>query len=188
MRRFNTTKFEEAFMKIMEKSTKISPAVIIFSYAFYFEKHRYDFHIDIEYNTLPSYNKMLPYGHHLLESDITPELHIALHIGHYTNKANVTPLEQAICYSQIALGMTNILHCYQFRNTTNLLLFVFQKKYRHLKTWCRRGRKRGQCEKLIVERYKKRVKHYQEAGLQYDTTYLNVIQSVAKKKPRHKLL
>ena len=181
MRRLNTTTFEEAFVKIMEFKRTISPVNIVFSYAFFFEKDLYDWHIDIYPEpTLASYNaKFLPSSYHLLESDLTPEIHLSVHTNYY--KTTIKPIEQAICYSQIALGMKGIPHCDQFRNKINLQLFEFENTEKtHVKSWCEPGPKRENCRKLVNQRYKKWSDHYRKTGAHYNTSNLDVIQKVAK--------
>lgn len=182
MRRFNATTFEEAYIKMIENNAFISAVNIIFSYAYYFEKDLYDWHIDIAPETLASYNaKYVPAKYPLLESDITPDLHVTIHTRYYT-KASVKPIEQSICYSQIALGMTNIPHCDKFRNQINLQLFEFQQQQTHVNTWCAPGPKREHCKKLVDERYKIWVDHYRKAGLKYDTSYIKIIEDFARTK------
>ena len=182
MRRLNATTFEEAFIKIVEYDSYISPVNMILSYAFYFEKELYDWHIDINPETLSSYNaKVIPLGYELLKDDTTPELHTSVHSGRH-NTDKIQPLEQAICYSQIALGMTNIPHCDRFRNETHLKLFEFETKCQsHVMTWCEPGPKREHCKELIDDRYKRWVDYYNKTGTKLDTSYLNVIQNYAKK-------
>ena len=179
MRRLNAATFQEAFVKIMEFERVISPVNIVFSYAYYFERDLYDWHIDVAPETLSVYNqKYLPSGHYLLESDITPELDITVHTRHY--KQRYQALEKAICYSQIALDMTDIPHCDKFRNETNLMLFECQSDLTHVNSWCETGPKREHCRELVKERYKKWVDQYRKTGIKYNTTHLKVIQDVAK--------
>ena len=181
MKHLNTTTFEEAFVKMTEYDVYFSPIVIVFSYAYYFEKDLYDWHLDIRHESLESYNKkMLPPKYPLLASDITPELHVTIHSKYYT--PDIRPIEQAICYSQIYLGMRNIPHCDLFRNNTNLQLFMFQYGKSHLFSWCEPGPKREHCKKLIDDRYKNWAKRYHKSKLQYNTSYIKVIDEFANKQ------
>ena len=63
LKRFHTSNFETAFKKIYHTGTgHISPVSVILSYAWYFEKDRYDWNIQI-CNDLNKYNYRLPEGH-----------------------------------------------------------------------------------------------------------------------------
>ena len=105
MKKLHTHNFEDAFVRI----SRPSPVNIIMSYAYYFERERYDWHIDTMRDNLTIYNEQRLPQHPLLQNDVSPELHVAIHAGHH--KSKVDPLEQAICYSQIYLGMANLSHC-----------------------------------------------------------------------------
>ena len=191
MRHLNATTFGEAFSKlndmlsnVRDRSAKMfSPVNIILSYAYFFERQDYDWHIHLGTKTLSSYNAQMfppPLSQHALnESDITRELHFTVHSKYY--QSDVYPLEQAICYTQIVLGMTNIAHCDRFRNKTNLQLFQFHyiRGERHTydpeNTWCKPGPKRQLCKELIDERYKSWVNVYGKTYPRCNTSYLKII-------------
>jgi len=63
LKRFNTSSFEEAFKKFYHQGTRtMSPVCVIISYAWFFERERYDWNLKI-CNDLSSYNKRFPSGH-----------------------------------------------------------------------------------------------------------------------------
>ncbi|XP_046852229.1 uncharacterized protein LOC124445553 [Xenia sp. Carnegie-2017] len=73
LKKFKTDNFEEAFKKFHHTGTGyISPVSVIFSYAWFFEKDRYDWNIKM-CNNLDEYNKRLPEGHKILQNDIINE-------------------------------------------------------------------------------------------------------------------
>ena len=63
LKRFNTSNFEEAFRKFYKGF--ISPVCIIMSYAWYFERDRYDWNFEI-CNGLSEYNKRFANGHNTI--------------------------------------------------------------------------------------------------------------------------
>jgi Ca2+-binding EF-hand superfamily protein len=63
LKRFNTDKFEKAFKKFYHTGTGfISPVSVVISYAWYFEKDRYNWNLQI-CGDLNTYNNRLPEGH-----------------------------------------------------------------------------------------------------------------------------
>ena len=60
LKRFNTSDFDEAFRKF--HTTYLCPVCIILSYAWYFERDRYDWNLKI-CSDLTKYNKRFPTGH-----------------------------------------------------------------------------------------------------------------------------
>ena len=52
------------------------------SYAYYFERERYDWHIDIRRDIGKYKEQRLP-KHPLLKNDVSPELHVSIHAAGY---------------------------------------------------------------------------------------------------------
>ena len=157
IKRFSVPTFEHAFFRFAQKA--VSSVNIIMSYAYYFERDRYEWHIDTGKLNLNEYNsKRLPKRAPLLQRDILPETHITIHSRYYNYLAKYDPLEQAICYAQINVGMNNSQHCNVFRRDPNLMLFEFQREpsIGHLDTWCF-GERRKECVRLISDRYRNSV-------------------------------
>ena len=182
MHRLKSKTFAEAFIKMVEFNAFISPVNIVLSYAYYFERDLYDWHIDVGNETLESYNMyVLPPEFPLLETDLTPEIHVTVHTKYVLHSNEISkPLEEAICFTQIALNMTNIPHCDKFRHEINLQLFQFQYLRSHINTWCAPGPKRDQCKKLIDDHNNIWLERYRKDRLRFNTTYLGVIEDFAK--------
>ena len=62
LKRFNTTSFEEAFKKFYHGQGEVCPVSTVLSYAWYFERDRYDWNLKI-CSDLTEYNKRFPAGH-----------------------------------------------------------------------------------------------------------------------------
>ena len=68
LKRFNTSNFEEAFQKIYHGGNLISPVSVVISYAWFFERDRYDWNLKMCCK-LESYNRRLPAGHKITPQD-----------------------------------------------------------------------------------------------------------------------
>ena len=68
LKRFNTSNFEEAFGKIYYGSNLISPVSVVISYAWFFERDRYDWNLKI-CSELKSYNRRFPVDHKIKPQD-----------------------------------------------------------------------------------------------------------------------
>ena len=62
LKRFNTTNFEEVFKKFYQGKGEVCPVSTVVSYAWYFERNRYDWNLKI-CSDLTEYNKRFPDGH-----------------------------------------------------------------------------------------------------------------------------
>ena len=62
LKRFNTSNFEEAFKNFYHGHGFLSPVSVVLSYAWYFERDRYDWNLKI-CTDLTEYNKRFPSGH-----------------------------------------------------------------------------------------------------------------------------
>ena len=64
LKRFRTSNFEKAFKKFYHgRKSGLSPVSVILSYAWYFERDRYDWNLKICTDRLTKYNKRFPSGH-----------------------------------------------------------------------------------------------------------------------------
>ena len=176
MKRLGTHTFEDAFIRI--PSMMISPVSIIISYAYYFERERYDWHIDTRRDNISKYNEQRLPKHPLLKKDVSPELHVAIHAGYYQSK--VDQLEKAICYCQMYLGMTNLPHCRAY-HLPNMQLFEFHTSplQNHFESWCEK-KTLHICTKMIRERYNVFVHLYKTNRTSVDTNKLEVIEKFVK--------
>ena len=103
LRRFNTSNFEEAFKKFY-RHEYLSPVSIVLSYAWYFERERYDWNLKL-CTDLAEYNKRFPSEHiispqHVVDTLLIPQT--AIHSKH------ATPIREialnSYCLSQEAAG------------------------------------------------------------------------------------
>ena len=176
MKKLRTHNFEDAFIRIPSKF--VSPLNIIISYSYCFEKER-GWHIDIGRDILSNYNEQRLPKHPLLQNDVSPELHVAIHAGYH--KSKVDPLERAICYSQIYLGMTNLSHCRAY-HLPNMQLFEFQNSpvENHFETWCVKKTRHILCTQMIRERYNVFVHLYKTNRISLETNKLEIIEKFEK--------
>ena len=107
LRRFRTGNFEEAFKKIYHTGTGfISPVSVVISYAWHFERERYDWNMQI-CGALEAYNKRFPVGHKIEPkhvSNVLTQPQTAYH-GHVKQDSLYAKLIPAtFCFSQAAAG------------------------------------------------------------------------------------
>ena len=84
LKRFNTSNFEEAFKKSYRGPNVISPVNVVISYAWFFERDRYDWNLKICCD-LSSYNTRFPVGHKIQPQHtegILSQPQTALHMYH----------------------------------------------------------------------------------------------------------
>ena len=129
LKRFNTSNFEDAFRKSYNSAFLISPVNVVISYAWFFERDRYDWNLKICCE-LKSYNTRFPDGHKIKPhhtEDILSQPQTALHIDH-TYLINTTYFLPNIfvsyCLSQRAADNQDaICSNRSFSADTNLVLF-----------------------------------------------------------------
>ncbi|KAK6174986.1 hypothetical protein SNE40_013532 [Patella caerulea] len=156
----NVSTWEEAYIQVGSQDSGImSPVNIIMTYAYYFEKGRYDWHIDIGNVDLKKYNKLhLIPGHELTSPDLTPDFHVTLHDKYYKDDKNKVN-RQAYCAAvdNTVLNMEQNIKqmCEPFKTNVMWVLFEFCNKVRqeHLTTWCKNKNK--YCSSMIKEHYVK---------------------------------
>ena len=103
LRRFNTSNFEEAFKKFYRQEF-ISPVSVVLSYAWYFERERYDWNLKL-CTDLTEYNKRFPSEHiispeHVVETLLIPQT--AFHVQHAQGVRQF--VFNSYCLSQEAAG------------------------------------------------------------------------------------
>ena len=165
LRRFNTSNFEEAFKKFYPGTHKISPVNVVISYAWFFERDRYDWNLKICCD-LKSYNTRFPVGHKIKPQhteDILSQPQTALHVGHCSRlSTQLLPsnIFVSYCLSQRAADRQQaICSTRSFSADTNLVLFnheLGRVKPDH-ETPCI-GSKRNHCLKNLE-------RHYYQVGI-----------------------
>ena len=107
LKRFNTDNFEEAFKKFYHTGTGyISPVSVVISYAWYFEKERYSWNLEI-CGDLNAYNNRLPEGHKIQPEHVTEILtqpQTAYHGPLDTVNFYAKAIPITYCLSQAAAG------------------------------------------------------------------------------------
>ena len=103
LKRFNTSNFEEAFKKFYRREF-LSPVSVVLSYAWYFERERYDWNLKLCAD-LAEYNKRFPSEHiispeHVADTSIIPQT--AIHSKHATRIREIA--FSSYCLSQEAAG------------------------------------------------------------------------------------
>ena len=101
LRRFNTSNFEEAFKSFYRREV-LSPVSVVLSYAWYFERERYDWNLKL-CTELAEYNKRFPSEHIILPEHVVDTLLIpqtAIHSRHATRIREIA--FSSYCLSQEA--------------------------------------------------------------------------------------
>ena len=80
LKRWNTTNFEVAFERLSPRGHFLSPICILLSYAYYYERERYDWNLEIcrDGGSPSQFNQMLDWNaidsiHHIQQSDMVPQ-------------------------------------------------------------------------------------------------------------------
>ena len=162
LKRFNTSNFEEAFGKIYYGDNNISPVSVVTSYAWFFEKDRYDWNLKI-CSELKSYNRRLPEGHKIAPQDtedILSQPQTAFHVPYATERLSPN-IFISYCLSHEAAGNPQAM-C-----TNHLVLLAknFVLFYHDLQritpgeTPCTANKKTEHCLKALD-------RHYKQVGLE----------------------
>ena len=163
LKRFSTSNFEEAFKKFYHQERKvISPVNIIISYAWFFEKDRYDwnFHICSDLN---SYNRRFPSGHAIGQehiANILSEPQTAFHVP-YTPFLS-SRIRVSYCLSHRAAGNSPAICANHsvFSLRDNLVLFNHNiERVKNLKQTPCAGNNTDVCLKVLEC-------HYNQVGLE----------------------
>ncbi|ESP04529.1 hypothetical protein LOTGIDRAFT_170772 [Lottia gigantea] len=175
---------DEAFVRVLSRRDNISPVNIIMSYAYYFEKHRYDWHINLEKYTLENYNnKFVSKGFELLPSDITPDLHVTIHHKYYKDRTHTVNKEAycaAIKNTAIQVEAKVKAMCQPFLNKVPWLLFKFNtwSTPQYLPAWCKNE---SPVCKLILDNHLKNVqKAITEGFYDLDLKKVSAVESAAR--------
>ena len=160
LKRFNTSNFEEAFKKTYHGRHLVSPVNVVASYAWYFERDRYDWNLKI-CSDLNSYNTRFPVGHKIKPQhteDILSQPQTALHIDHTRRIKTIVFISNifaSYCLSQRAADkQPAICSTRSFSADSNLILFNhnLMRLEPGRETPCT-GRKRDYCLKILKSHY-----------------------------------
>ena len=153
IQRMKVDTFEKAFLK--GSNHFVSSVNVILHYAFFHERDRYDWHLDIsEEETLATFNKKYLENQNasLLPQDIQVEPHSTVH-AKYFRPQDKPPLEVALCFLKIKLGRDPGKNCTQYLGKKNLEPLQFEPKVTHYKTWCNGIDGMKKCEEVVNQRY-----------------------------------
>ncbi|KAK6174984.1 hypothetical protein SNE40_013530 [Patella caerulea] len=185
LKHLNVSTIEEAYIRVgsTDYNIHMSPVNTIMTYAYYFEKERYDWHIDIRNVDLQKYNNLrLTPGHELTSPDLTPDFHVSLHDKYYTD-ANNAVNRQAYCaaVNNTVLNMEQNIKqmCEPFKTNIMWVLFEFCNKVKqeHLTTWCKNKNKH--CISMIKEHYDKTRQLVNKGVYNLDLKKFKVVEEVA---------
>ena len=155
LKRFNTRNFEEAFKKFYHGTDFLSPVVIINSYAWFFERNRYDWNLKICTN-LASYNKRFPVDHKIAPQhtkSILSQLQTAYRVPYF--KGTLFPnILLSYCLSHEASGNHQAMCSNRSVSVTdNLVLFNHDlHSVTPAQTPCT-GRKKNDCLKVLERHF-----------------------------------
>ena len=156
LKRFNTSNFEKPFRKIYPGDDLISPVSIVISYAWFFERDRYDWNLKI-CSELKPYNRRLPIGHKITPQhteDILSHPQTAFHVPYA--KEPISPnILISYCLSREAAGNRQAMcsnHSVSLAN--NFVLFYHDlQRITPGQTPCT-GNKKNHCLKVLDRHYK----------------------------------
>jgi len=161
LKRFNASNFEETFQKIYQGARLISPVSVVISYAWFFERDRYDWNLKI-CSKLKSYNRRLPIGHKISPQDtenILSQPQTAFHVP--CPKEPLSPnIVISYCLSHEAAGNPQaVCSNYSVSLADNFVLFHHDlQRITPGKTPCTGNKKTDHCLKVLD-------RHYKQVGL-----------------------
>ena len=173
MKHLNVSSFEEAFSRFYTEGDVLSPINVIMSYAWYFEKHRYDWHLKIK--DLKSYNQRLPEGHAVTKEDVVPSI---IGAAHFSGKKELDPgvVIPGYCQALRAQGQASA-KCRTIKHDANTICDFFEMEHRSPwpagNDWCA-ARNLAQCCQQAVD------DHYNNVGRMFHERVHEVVQSKAK--------
>ena len=159
LKRFNTNNFGKAFKKLNKRPH--SPVSIILSYAWYFERDRYDWNFKI-CTELTEYNKRFPNGHAIgpeYVNDFLYEPQTAFHVTY--SKVLLKNILVSYCLSHEAAGnKLNLCSNHSVSLSKNLVLFThdLQRVKNRKQTPCT-GNNAKSCLQVLK-------RHYNQVGLE----------------------
>ena len=158
LKRLNKTIFEEAFQKIYPGDYLISPVSVVISYAWFFERDRYDWNLKI-CSELQSYNRRLPVDHKIAPhhtEDILSQPQTGFHVP-YAKEALSPNILNSYCLSHEAAGNPQVMGSYySVLRANNFLLFYHDlQRVTPGKTPCS-GNKKNHCL-TVLDRHCKQI-------------------------------
>ena len=175
-KRYQTRTFEEAFL--VGFNDMLSSVNVILTYAYFYEKDRYDWHLDIEGDTLGTFNieYLLDQNSILLPGDIQAEPHYTAHAA-YLEFGHNSQLEVAICFLKIKLGNGTVgKHCTTYIGKNNTYPYKFEEDMNHLKSWCNGKDGIKKCEKLLNQSYNEYITSIAKGGVPFHSDHIKKVE------------
>ena len=162
LKRFNTSNFEEAFQKIYHGTSLISPVNVMISFAWFFERDRYDWNLKI-CSELKSYNRRFPVGHKITlqdTEDILSQPQTAFHVP-YAKQPLSPNILVSYCLSHEATGNPQAMCAnHSISLAKNFVLFYHDlQRITPGETPCTANKKTEHCLKVLD-------RHYKQVGLE----------------------
>ena len=162
LNRFNTSNFEEAFQKIYHGTSLISPVCVVISYAWFFERDRYDWNLKI-CSELKSYNRRFPVGHKITPKDtgdILSQPQTAFHVP-YAKQPLSPNILVSYCLSHEAAGNPQAMCAnHSISLAKNFVLFYHDlQRITPGETPCIGNTKTEHCLQVLD-------RHYKQVGLE----------------------
>ena len=155
LKRFNTRNFEEAFKKFYHSTDFLSPVVIIISYAWFFERDRYDWNLKICTN-LASYNQRFPIDHKIAPQhtkSILSQPQTAYHVPYFNGTLFPNILDGYCLSHEVAGNHQAICSNRSVSVTDNLVLFNHDlHSVTPAQTPCT-GSKKNDCLKVLERHF-----------------------------------
>ena len=161
LKRFNTSNFEEAFHKIYYGDNMISPVSVVISYAWFFERDRYEWNLKL-CSELKSYNGRFPVGHKITPQDtedILSQPQTAFHVP-YAKEPLFPNIFISYCLSHEAAGNPQAMcSTHSVSLADNFVLFYHDlQRITPGETPCVDNVKTNHCLKVLD-------RHYKQVGL-----------------------
>ena len=161
LKRFKTVNFEEAFQKIYHGTRYLSPVSVVISYAWFFERDRYDWNLKL-CSELQSYNRRFPLGHKITPQDtedILSQPQTAFHVS-YAQEPLFPNILSSYCLSHEAAGNPQAMCSnHSVSLADNFVLFYHDlQRITPGETPCTGNKKTDHCLKVLD-------RHYKEVGL-----------------------
>ena len=154
MKHLNTTDFEEAFSLFYGRGAILCPVCIILSYAWYFERERYDWHFKI--HDLAFINKRLPEGHKVCLEDMDPLFQGVAHVFR-DKKWHQELILAGYCLSMKAQGNPSP-KCKNVKHDLNTICDYHAEVFRKppwpfTDNWCKDRNRHTCCQRIVDEHY-----------------------------------
>ena len=169
--------FEEAFVKF--NGAVSCPINIFYTYAYYFEYDRYEWHVRIPGN-LERYNKefMSP-GFSLKLSELTPTVCNTMHKPYYDPKRAGSPF-QGYCMAMRAIEKTPE-SCKAFKEEYDLQLIESRRYSRRVvPEWCEGKNSLAECVKVCGIHYKNVARHWKTGLFDFDLQKMSNVEKAAQ--------